>query len=283
MYIKFSKKLDLIRERDQFKRNFEARQVLYDSQIKNYRDAEDLWESIIESEIENEFKEYIKNLPYLRIFVRAIGTQGNSMKITIIYNNEADSNSPKWRYDVDLAANEDDEGVHIVTSTPAMYWDRINFAQIDMAEILLNSAKLIRAFADFDWQRLVDSALETIPKKKNYVGITEPKYDIDYQDPGYNRKILEAQIEEIVGTDNWLVVDNYGAKKYIKVIDNIGDFIQYKCIYPNLLNTRELNEELESEPNADLKDDFFEMFKLLEPLEIIPEDDLRDIASSYDG
>ena len=177
---------------------YDARKQVYEDQSRNYHIARDNWVDNLVAIITNQFKDYIDKLPGLKITAdRSWGEVEINFDYEDRWNTPRENKSLLWSYKIELTENGEIKketnswsGFQAVTST-----------QIDD---LMNSANLLKAIVEFDWAPVLEEAKETQPKYSNYIGIRDPNYDPDYKDPGYDKLIREAEVDEAINSGKWI-------------------------------------------------------------------------------
>ena len=198
---------------------YDARKQVYEDQSRNYHTARDNWVDNLVAIITNQFQSYIDKLPGLKITAdRSWGEVEINFDYEDRWNTPRENKSLLWSYKIELTENGEIKketnswsGFQAVTST-----------QIDD---LMNSANLLKAIVEFDWAPVLEEAKNTQPKYSNYIGIRDPNYDPDYKDPGYDKMIREAEIEEAVESGKWIRgTSNYGSATWFYIVSQTPKF-----------------------------------------------------------
>jgi len=216
-YIVSSRKDDLIKEKQQWQMKYDARKQLYRDQERKYDEARWAWNDNIVALIKKEFSSYIDKLPYLEIFAD-YGWKRVEIRFKYADYLSADEREDvclRWSYEIRL--NENGELKRESNSWSG--FDATTSAQLDD---LMNSANFLKAIVDYDWAPLLKEAKESYPDYNKYIGIKDPSYDPDYKDPGYDKMIREAELEEAVGKDIWIQGDN--GKTWYKIVSETPKF-----------------------------------------------------------
>lgn len=174
---------------------YDARKQLYEDQEQSYHNARWNWKDTIESTVRNKFSAYISKLPDLRI---TVDSGWGEVTIRIDYEHlHNDAFSLNWDYTIRL--REDGEIIKESSS-----WSGLKAVTSEQIDDLLNSANLLKAIVEFDWAPVLEEAKKTQPKYRNYVGVRDPNYDPDYKDPGYDKMIREAEVDEALNSGKWI-------------------------------------------------------------------------------
>lgn len=215
-YIISSYKDDLIRKKNAWQMKYDARKQVYEDQERRYSEAQWDWKDNIESIIRNTFSAYISKLPDLRINV-----EGGWGEVTIRINYEHlhnDAFSLNWDYTIRLR----DSGELIKESSS---WSGLKAVTSEQLDDLMNSVNFLKAIAEFDWESLLKEAKDSSPKYRNYVGIRDPHYDPDYKDPGYDKMIKEAEVDEAINSGKWIKYGKeYGENTWLFIVSQTPKF-----------------------------------------------------------
>lgn len=219
-YISSGRKDDLMKEKAAWQMKFDARKQLYDDQERNYRKASVGWKTALVDKLNSLFSEYIQKLPGLNISVENYYYGEEGIEIRFKYEHLHDEDyALNWDYTVAI----DDEGNIIKKSSSWSGLQATTPAQIDD---LMNSVDFLKAIVEFDWEPLLTEEQSQIPKYARYIGIRDPRYDLEYKDPGYDKMIKEAELEDAVGSDIW--IKGKGNNRWFKIISQTDKF--YKVV-----------------------------------------------------
>ena len=185
---------ELIQKRNAWQMKYDARKQLYDDQQRNYNKASWTWKDNLTSIVNKQFSSYINKLPGLRIDVDRYW----GIRIRFEYEPRRDNTSLKWSYEVIL---EEDTGDIKKESNS---WSGFNAVTPEQIEDLTNSVNLLKAIVEFDWAPLLKEAQRNQPRYEQYMGVRNPDYDDEYKDPGFDKMIREADIEEAVASGEWI-------------------------------------------------------------------------------
>lgn len=215
--VRASKADDLRKEKQQWQMKYDARKQLYEDQEANYRHAEWNWQDNIVNLIKQQFSSYIEKLPYLDINV---DYRWREVEVSFKYadwlsKEDRENVSLRWSYSISLSEEGD---VKKETNS----WSGFDAVTPQQVDDLMNSANFLKAIVDFDWAPLLQEAKESKPKYSQYIGIRDPRSDDDFRDPGYDRMIREAELEDAVGKDIWIKGDN--GRTWYKIVSATPKF-----------------------------------------------------------
>ena len=215
--VKANKADDLRKEKQQWQMRYDARKQLYEDQEANYRHAEWNWQDNIVNLIKQQFSSYIEKLPFLDITVD-YGWRNIEVRFKYadwINKEDRDKVSLRWSYEISLS----EEG-EVKRETNS--WSGFEAVTPQQVDDLMNSANFLKAIVDFDWAPLLNEAKETRPKYSQYIGIRDPRNDDNFRDPGYDKMIREAELEESIGKDIWIRGDK--GRSWYKIISATPKF-----------------------------------------------------------
>lgn len=218
-YIRSSRKDDLLKQKAEWQMKFDARNQVYKDQERNYHNARWDWIDNLTSLVTKQFQSYIDKLPGLVI---TADRSWGDVEIRFNYEDhgrdDRERKSLLWDYYVKL----NEKGEIKKESNSWSGFQAVTSAQIDD---LMNSANLLKAIVNFDWAPLLEKAQQEMPKSKNYIGITDPHYDPDYKDPGYDKMIREAEIEDALESGKWIKgTSNYGSATWFYIVSQTPKF-----------------------------------------------------------
>ena len=206
---------ELIQKRNAWKMKYDARQQLYNDQERNYNRATKSWVDNLKNIVNKQFSSYISKLPGLRINVDRYW----GVRIRFEYEPRRDNTSLKWSYEVILDGDTGD------LKKESNSWSGFQAVTSEQIDDLMNSANFLKAIVDFDWASLFEEAQRNQPQYKNYIGIRNPQYDPEYKDPGYDRMIRDAEIDEAVESGKWVKGTNsYGGATWVFVVSQTPKF-----------------------------------------------------------
>lgn len=224
--VKANKADDLRREKQQWQMKYDARKQLYEDQEANYRTAEWNWQDNIVNLIKQQFSSYIEKLPFLDINVD-YGWRNIEVRFKYadwIGRDDRDKVSLRWSYDISLSEEGD---VKKETNS----WSGFEAVTPQQVDDLMNSANFLKAIVDFDWAPLLNEAKETRPKYSQYIGIRDPRSDDNFRDPGYDKMIKEAELEELLNSGKWIKINSdWGSGRWAYIISETPKFYTYTTL-----------------------------------------------------
>lgn len=211
---------ELIQKRNEWRIKYDARKQLYEDQERNYNKARWDWEDRFKDLVIKQFRSYIDKLPGLRI-----NTDRGWGAVEIRFNYEdhgrddRERKSLLWSYQVKL--NEEGE-----ITKESNSWSGFQAVTPEQVNDLINSANFLKAIVDFDWAPLLNQAQQEQPRYRNYIGIRDPRNDPDYADPGYDKMIQEAEVDEAIAADKWIKSSrkSYGEPVWYYVVSSTPKF-----------------------------------------------------------
>jgi hypothetical protein len=235
-------KRDLVRKQAKWQSKYDARLEEYKSQEYNYAQAKSQWKNNVYTKINSIFGSYKKSLPKLEMSLQS--WYGDGLSIEFEYtSSEA---ALKWKYTITLT----EEGS---LKKEANSWSGLSLSTSENFEDITASVNFLKAIFEYNgWEDLLSNAIASRPSYKEYVSIRDPKYDPEYQDPGYNKMIREAQLQSLIGKDVWIhstQTDTWyklvgETPKYFKVYIIEGRAIRFRPDYClKLLDTNDFYED----------------------------------------
>lgn len=208
---------DLRKEKAQWQMKYDARKTAYEGQERRYNAAKWNWKDRFVELIKTQFSSYIDKLPYLEIFVDD-GWRNIEVRFKYAdYLGKDDRANVSLRWSYDIALTEEGEVKKETNS-----WSGFDAVTPQQVDDLMNSANFLKAVVDYDWAPLLKEAKESAPKYNQYIGIRNPDWDDDYKDPGYDKMIREAELEENIGKDIWIRGDR--GSSWYKIISATPKF-----------------------------------------------------------
>lgn len=216
-YVRASKRDDLLKEKAAWQSKHDARKQLYEDQYQNYRNARYDWSDNLVDLIKSQFSSYLTKLPNLRITVDA---GWGRIEIRFNYEDRSSNENISLRWDYRITLEESGE-----IQKESNSWSGFNATTPEQVDDLMNSANFLRALVNFDWKDILNKAKAEQPQYEKYVGVKDPDYDPDYKDPGYDKMIGEADIEEAVESGKWIKgASNYGSATWFYIISQTPKF-----------------------------------------------------------
>lgn len=188
---------EILKKRNEWKMKFDARNQVYKGQEQNYNKARWNWQDNVENLIRKQFQSEISKLPDLRIDVDRYWDEEIRIRFDYEPNRNSDRRSLLWSYEVKLTEKGEIE-------KESNSWSGFNAVTSAQIEDLMNSVNFLKAIVDFDWTPLLKEAQANKPKYRNYVAIRDPNYDPEYKDPGFDKMLREADVEEAIKSGKWI-------------------------------------------------------------------------------
>ncbi len=260
MNITCTKRDDILKRKQEYEADRSQRQARFDAQFKNYR-YEDLSR---QQTIENAVKNILGDTGLdLRIRVTYAIVMGQSYEVDI--SDEDDKFNPdkalSWSWKVYLT----DEGEVTKKSSS---WSGLNAVSKKNLDNLKKIISVLEKLNSIDWK----SVLSVKPPMPNdYITEKNPEWDRDV--PDFDKELLEADIEELIGTNQGVLRDSgsryYRGNVYSVIVKQSGS--QYTVAdVPEFTvkNNRsvDISSKINSESYRISKDKFFQ--GLVNPLQI---------------
>lgn len=260
MKITCTKRDDILKRKQEYEADRSQRQARYDAQSKNYHD-----EDISRQEtIENAVKQLLGDTGLdLRIWVTYASWGNHSYQVDI--SDEDDKFNPdkalSWSWKVYLT----DKGEVTKESSS---WSGLNAVSKKNLDNLKKILSVLEKLNSIDWKSVLSVKP---PKYDDYITEKNPKWDRDV--PDFDKELLEADIEELIGTNQGVLRDSgskyYRGNVYSVIVKQSGS--QYTVAdVPEFTveNNRTVNiaSKIDSESYRISKDKFFQ--GLVKPLQI---------------
>lgn len=225
MNIRASKVDDLRKEKQQWQMRHDARKQLYNDQEGQFSQARWDWQDNIADLVRKTFKSYIDKLPYLEINVDYSWRQIEvRFRYADYHGRDAENVSLRWSYDISLT-----ESGQVKRETNS--WSGFDAVTPEQVEDLMNSANFLKAIVDYDWAPLLQEAKNSMPKPSQYIAVRDPDRDDEYRDPGYDRMIREAEIEEAITSGKWFkTIGNFGYDRWSYIVSQTPKFYEITSI-----------------------------------------------------
>ena len=260
MKITCTKRDDILKRKQEYEADRSQRQARFDAQFKNYR-YEDLSR---QQTVENAVKNILGDTGLdLRIRVTYATVMGQSYEVDI--SDEDDKFNPdkalSWSWKVYLT----DEGEVTKESSS---WSGLNAVSKKNLDNLKKILSVLEKLNSIDWKSVLSVKP---PKYDDYITEKNPNWDRDV--PDFDKELLEADIEELIGTNQGVLRDSgskyYRGNVYSVIVKQSGS--QYTIAdVPEFTveNNRsvDISSKIESESYRISKDKFFQ--GLVEPLQI---------------
>lgn len=260
MKITCTKRDDILKRKQEYEADRSQRQARYDAQSKNYHD-----EDISRQEtIENAVKQLLGDTGLdLRIWVTYASWGNHSYKVEI--TDEDDKFNPDkslaWRWSVYLTKEGD-------VTKDSSSWSGLNAVSKKNIDNLKAIVAVLEKLNDIDWKSVL--SVEP-PDYDDYITEKNPQWDRDV--PDFDKELLEADIEELIGTNQGVLRDSgsryYRGNVYSVIVKQSGS--QYTVAdVPEFTvkNNRsvDISSKIDSESYRISKDKFFQ--GLVQPLQI---------------
>lgn len=260
MKITCTKRDDILKRKQEYEADRSQRQARFDAQFKNYRDEDISRQETIENAVKNLLGDTGLDL---RINVDYASFGNHSYKIEI--KDEDDKFNPDkslaWRWSVYLT----DKGEVTKESSS---WSGLNAVSKKNIDNLKAIVAVLEKLNDIDWK----SVLSVKPPMPNdYITEKSPKWDRDV--PDFDKELLEADIEELIGTNQGVLRDSgskyYRGNVYSVIVKQSGSQFTVADVPEfTVENNRpvDISSKIESESYRISKDKFFQ--GLVKPLQI---------------
>lgn len=260
MKITCTKRDDILKRKQEYEADRSQRQARYDAQSKNYDDEDISRQKTIENAVKQLLGDTGLDLR-IRVTYSSLGNHSYKVEITDEDDKFNPDKSLAWRWSVCLT----DEGDVTKASSS---WSGLNAVSKKNIDNLKAIVAVLEKLNDIDWK----SVLSVRPPKYNdYITEKNPKWDRDV--PDFDKELLEADIEELIGTNQGVLRDSgskyYRGNVYSVIVKQSGS--QYTVAdVPEFTvkNNRsvDISSKIESESYRISKDKFFQ--GLVKPLQI---------------
>ena len=237
--IKETKLDDIKAARDAWDADFNKRTSDYESQGDKYTNAlYDVMDNVKE-EILNKLNIPNELLDNLQVDVKPYaGNYGSKYKTGVKFNyadySRDENVALRWNIDIDL---NDDGSVRKQSGS----WSGLDVVTPDKLLNLKMSVELIENIMNLDWQDILMDAENRRPNRDDYYTMKRPDRSTR---PDFEQQMIEASIEDIIGTDTLVACTappsagyKLGTMGYAKIIRDTGK--QYKVSFiPNWFVTR---------------------------------------------
>lgn len=201
MIIVASRRDDILRRKSEYEADRAIRQERYDTQYRKYYDAQ----QSIYNEIESIIEDSLSNVN-LNMDIRVRSSFGTRESIEVMVsdeNNKFDEDKAiawTWKAYLDKDGNVKKE------SNSWSGFNAVSDANIAYLEEVLKAVKILN---NTDWSTLLSRQL---PEWGDYITEDNPRYDRNV--PNFDRELLEADIEDIIGTNTGVLCDAESSKFY---------------------------------------------------------------------
>lgn len=212
MKITATRKEDILREKAAYEEREAARKARYDESNKKFREAEDAILEPLKTEIERALEQYTA----LTFMVRVERNWRDSIEVRIQCNeNEKfdDDVALAWDYTINVSSKGE---VKRETSS----WSGLKATTEAQMTSLRQTLAALETINGFDWEWLLSKAVKNMPQYEDYFkseDVTrEPR-------PDFEAQLLEAELEELVGTNKLILVQPfesawYRGQEYVQLV-----------------------------------------------------------------
>lgn len=187
MKITCNRRDDIIKRRDEYEADYNAKQERYEAQREAFYRAERDVTSLVEEEVGAQLRTY----PALQFNIHASrgrwGSGGMSIRIQCNENNKFDDNvALSWSYDVEL--NKAGE-----VTKESSSWSGLKATTPEQMESLVQTVEALKYLNSVDWATVLNKKL---PEYDDYFKEPSPSRR---DRPNFERELFEADLEEAVG------------------------------------------------------------------------------------
>lgn len=187
MKITASKRDDILKRKAEYEADYAARESRYNAQKAAYYSAENSITDLVEAEVMSQ----LKHFDLLEFLVSAERNYRNDgVKIRIQCNESAmfkDTVALAWSYNVALSK----DGQVIKESSS---WSGLKATTVEQMESLVQTVEALKYLNSVDWAVVLDKKL---PEFDDYVTEDNPAYDRNK--PNFDRELMEADVEDLIG------------------------------------------------------------------------------------
>lgn len=187
MKITASKRDDILKRKAEYEADYAARESRYNAQKDAYYAAEDSITDSIEAEVMSQLKQF----DLLEFQVSAGRNYRNcGVRIRILCNENTkfkDTVALAWSYNVSL----NEEGQVLKESSS---WSGLKATTVEQMESLVQTVEALKYLNSVDWAVVLNKDLS---KLKDYITEDNPAYDRNK--PNFDRELLEADVEDLIG------------------------------------------------------------------------------------
>lgn len=216
MKITANRKEDILRRKAEYEADAERRRKQVEEEEHNFHVAELAVTEPVKQEIEKIFSKYPTlhaNVTVERAPFRQLG-----LRVRIDVNEREkfeNSTALAWDYDVYLTEEGD---VKRETSS----WSGMQAVTSDQLKNLEETVAVLKELLDVDWKSILN---KTLPNYRDYLKTDDPRYDRNK--PDFDRELMEAEIEDIIGQRKMIKVKEfpsswYGRDHYIAILKDSG-------------------------------------------------------------
>ena len=191
MKITASTRDDILKRKAEFDADYAERKARYDEQYGAYRKAEHDITSAVEEELTHQLSRF-RSLDFQVECSRARHLKDfDGLRVTVMCNENnkfADTSALSWSYRAEIT---DDGTIQRETSS----WSGLKAVTAEQIQSLTETLEALKYLNSIDWAVVLDKEM---PKYEDYVSERMPaRSDM----PNFDRMLLEADIEEVIGKD----------------------------------------------------------------------------------
>lgn len=196
---------DIIKQRDEFNRQKAAKLEKYNAQIRDYDDA--LF--AVTDKVEKDLRARLAKFDQLQFDIsvslpRYVGDRGVSVDVRCNESKKfADDSALSWNYSVRIGGKGE-----VIAETGS--WSGLQATTAEQLGSLEQTLGALRELNTIDWKKEIDIDR---PKYDDYVNVDDPRYDVE---PNFDAMLMEADVDDIVGTKRGIYRDATGASRYYR-------------------------------------------------------------------
>lgn len=260
MKITCTKRDDILKRKQEYEADRAQRQARYDAQSKNYDDEDISRKKSIEDAVKQQLGDTGLDLS---VSVRDASWGNHSYQVDI--SDEDDKFNPdkalSWSWKVYLT-NEGE------VTKESSSWSGLNAVSKKNLDNLKKILSVLEKLNSIDWK----SVLSVRPPKYNdYITEKDPQWDRDV--PDFDKELLEADIEELIGTNQGVLRDSgskyYRGNVYSVIVKQSGSQYTVADVPEYTVSQNrsvDISSKIDSESYRISKDKFFQ--GLVQPLQI---------------
>lgn len=195
---------DIIKQRDEYNRQKADKVQKYEKQVKDYDEAMSAVTDKVEKDLRARLAKFDKLHFDVSVAPAFFRDRGLSVRVTC---NEsqlfADDSALSWNYSVKV---NDKGGVIAETGS----WSGLKATTAAQLDSLEQTLAALRELNKIDWKTEID--IDT-PQYEDYINMLDPRYDVE---PDFDTMLMEADVDDIVGTKRGIYRDATGASRYYR-------------------------------------------------------------------
>ena len=202
MKVYASRRDDILKRKAEYDKVFNERKERYNKQYQEYRDEDNNRSNQLIDKIRSELGDID---PAIDVKVSQNFVYGYDPSYSVYIGDESDKfddNKPlSWCYRVSI----DSDGN---VSKESSSWSGLRATSSEHIQKLRSIVDVLDKINNIDWSNLLSDI--TPPDYFDYVTENDPQYDRDK--PNFDKELLEADVEDLIGTDSWVLCN--GSKYY---------------------------------------------------------------------